>query len=154
MCKHILSSSFQYKKAQGVEKFNTASGEMALAMKYVGLLVLLAVLGITVFKGVDAAGACGNASPDTEAWKLIPCAAASQSERVTPSKNCCVQVKKIGQNPDCLCAVLLSNTAKASGVKPEIAMSIPKRCNHANRPVGYKCGGLFLYITSPFVFFS
>lgn len=117
---------------------------MALAMKYVGLLVLLAVLGITGFRGADAAGACGRASPDTEAWKLAPCAAAAQNENATPSRSCCLQVKKIGQNPDCLCAVMLSNTAKSSGVRPEIAVGIPKRCNLADRPVGYKCGGLFL----------
>ncbi|KAI9073852.1 hypothetical protein K1719_044204 [Acacia pycnantha] len=49
-------------------------------------------------------------------------------------------VKKIGKNPSCLCAVLLSDTAKASGVNLQIALSIPKRCNFANRPVGYKCG--------------
>jgi hypothetical protein len=36
---------------------------------------------------------------------------------------------------------MLSDTAKASGVKIETAITIPKRCNIANRPVGYKCGG-------------
>ncbi|RHN46271.1 putative bifunctional inhibitor/plant lipid transfer protein/seed storage helical [Medicago truncatula] len=61
---------------------------------------------------------------DNEAFKLIPCA----------------QVKKLGQNPSCLCAVLLSNVAKMSGVNPQIASTIPKRCNLADRPVGYKCG--------------
>ncbi|KOM38099.1 hypothetical protein LR48_Vigan03g148100 [Vigna angularis] len=37
-------------------------------------------------------------------------------------------------------AFLLSNTAKMAGVNPQIAVTIPKRCNLANRPVGYKCG--------------
>ncbi|KAL6327316.1 hypothetical protein AAG906_018769 [Vitis piasezkii] len=92
---------------------------MALQKKYVGFLVLLVVLGITGFKGVDAAESC-------------------------PSKSCCLQVKKIGQNPDCLCAVMLSNTAKSSGIKPEVAVTIPKRCNLADRPVGYKCGAYTL----------
>ncbi|MFQ6644421.1 hypothetical protein Gotur_018670 [Gossypium turneri] len=36
---------------------------------------------------------------------------------------------------------MLSNTAKSSEIKPEIAITIPKRCNIANRPIGYKCGG-------------
>jgi hypothetical protein len=36
---------------------------------------------------------------------------------------------------------MLSNTAKSSGIKPEVAITIPKRCNLADRPVGYKCGG-------------
>lgn len=118
---------------------------MALPMKYACFLVLLVVLGIAGFKGVDAAGQCGNSSPETEAWKLAPCAAAAQNEKVGPSKGCCLQVKKLGQNPNCLCAVMLSNTAKSSGVRPEIAVTIPKRCNLADRPVGYKCGGLFYH---------
>ncbi|KAL4574060.1 hypothetical protein LXL04_020882 [Taraxacum kok-saghyz] len=37
-----------------------------------------------------------------------------------------------------ICAVMLSNTAKSSGIKPEIAMTIPKRCNIIDRPVGYR----------------
>jgi hypothetical protein len=28
-----------------------------------------------------------------------------------------------------------------AGIKPEVAITIPKRCNIADRPVGYKCGG-------------
>ncbi|CAK7342750.1 unnamed protein product [Dovyalis caffra] len=100
-----------------------------------GLLVLVSVAGQT-----DAAGECGKASPDDEAMKLAPCAAAAQDEKAAVSASCCLQVKRIGQNPSCLCAVMLSDTAKASGIKLEIAITIPKRCNLANRPVGYKCG--------------
>ncbi|KAH0467549.1 hypothetical protein IEQ34_002582 [Dendrobium chrysotoxum] len=48
---------------------------------------------------------------------------------------------KIGQNPKCLCAVMLSNTAKSAGVNPGVAVTIPKRCEISNRPVGYKSGG-------------
>ncbi|KAM0055606.1 hypothetical protein Hdeb2414_s0006g00208151 [Helianthus debilis subsp. tardiflorus] len=36
---------------------------------------------------------------------------------------------------------MLSRTAKSSGVKLEIVMTILKQCNIANRPVGYQCGG-------------
>jgi hypothetical protein len=36
---------------------------------------------------------------------------------------------------------MLSGTARAAGIKPEVAITIPKRCNMADRPVGYKCGG-------------
>jgi hypothetical protein len=35
---------------------------------------------------------------------------------------------------------MLSGTARKAGVKPAVAMTIPKRCAIANRPVGYKCG--------------
>ncbi|KAG5009876.1 hypothetical protein HKD37_07G019088 [Glycine soja] len=102
----------------------------------VGFVVLVSTIG-----GVESAGECGKSTtPDNEAYKLAPCASAAQDENASVSQSCCAQVKKIGQNPSCLCAVLLSNTAKMAGVNPQVAVTIPKRCNLANRPVGYKCG--------------
>ncbi|GMP33999.1 hypothetical protein CsSME_00007068 [Camellia sinensis var. sinensis] len=114
---------------------------MEAPKKYICVLGFLLFLGIAELGGVNGAGECGKASPDTEAFKLIPCASAAKDENATPSSACCLQVKKLGQNPGCLCTVMLSNTAKNSGVNPEIAITIPKRCNLSDRPVGYKCGG-------------
>lgn len=119
--------------------------------KFFCLLVLVAAVA-TGLQAVDAASACGKSSPDAEAMKLAPCTMAAQDERASVSSSCCAQVKQIGQNPSCLCAILLSDTAKASGIKPEIAITIPKRCNIANRPVGYKCGRE--YINKSFLIFS
>ncbi|GMP68124.1 hypothetical protein CsSME_00027844 [Camellia sinensis var. sinensis] len=113
---------------------------MEAPKKYICVLGFLLFLGIAELGGVNGAGECGKASPDTEAFKLIPCASAAKDENATPSSACCLQVKKLGQNPGCLCAVMLSNTTKNSGVNPEIAITIPKRCNLSDRPVGYKCG--------------
>ncbi|XP_060170062.1 uncharacterized protein LOC132600710 [Lycium barbarum] len=109
-------------------------------MKYLCVVGFLALLGIAGFNSADGAGECGRNSPDMEAMKLIPCAEAASDEDASVSRSCCLQIQKIGQNPKCLCAVMLSNTAKSSGAKPEVAITIPKRCNLANRPVGYKCG--------------
>ncbi|CAK9171819.1 unnamed protein product [Ilex paraguariensis] len=120
------------------------SEEMEAAMRYICMLCFLVVLSIAGFSGVDGAGECGKSSPDMEALKLAPCASAAQDENAAVPNGCCVQVKKMGQKPSCLCAVLLSNTAKSSGVKPEVAITIPKRCNIADRPVGYKCGAYTL----------
>jgi hypothetical protein len=54
-------------------------------------------------------------------------------------------VKDIGEkSAECLCAVLLSKTVRDIGVKPEMAITIPKRCNIADRPIGYKCGGTYV----------
>ncbi|KAI8007998.1 hypothetical protein LOK49_LG07G00919 [Camellia lanceoleosa] len=117
---------------------------MKAPKKYICVLGFLLFLGIAELGGVNGAGECGKASPDTEAFKLIPCASAAKDENATPSSACCLQVKKLGQNPGCLCAVMLSNTAKNSGVNPEIAITIPKRCNLSDRPVGYKCGAYTL----------
>ncbi|KAM7491972.1 hypothetical protein LguiA_034893 [Lonicera macranthoides] len=117
---------------------------MEATMKYICIMGFLSICAITLFSGVNGAGECGKSTPDMEAMKLAPCASATQDENASVSKSCCLQVKKLGQNPSCLCAVMLSNTAKNFGVKPEIAITIPKRCNLADRPVGYKCGGYTL----------
>ncbi|KAL7107728.1 hypothetical protein ACP275_06G073200 [Erythranthe tilingii] len=111
---------------------------------YSCVVFVFVLVGIFTSNGANAAGECPKSTPDMEAMKLIPCASAVQDSSAAVSGGCCAQVKKIGQNPRCLCAVLLSNMAKAAGVKPEIAITIPKRCNLSDRPVGYKCGAYTL----------
>ncbi|XP_039068039.1 uncharacterized protein LOC120214142 [Hibiscus syriacus] len=113
---------------------------MAAALKLMCVMGLIVLISILEIGNVDGAGECGKSSPDNEALKLAPCAEAAQDAKAPVSAACCSQVKNMGQNPSCLCAILLSNTAKASGIKLENAITIPKRCNFANRPVGYKCG--------------
>ncbi|KAF4386172.1 uncharacterized protein LOC115706501 [Cannabis sativa] len=115
---------------------------MEASTKCICFLAFLVILGINELSlQVHGAGECGKrTSPDNEAFKLAPCAYAAQDENASVSSRCCAQVKKLGQNPACLCAVMLSNTARSSGVKPEVAVTIPKRCNIDSRPVGYKCG--------------
>ncbi|XP_030473234.1 non-specific lipid-transfer protein 1 [Syzygium oleosum] len=112
--------------------------------KFICILALLLIVSMAS-QGSHAAGECGKSTtPDAEAMKLAPCASAAQDVKAPVSDSCCAQVKNIGQSPSCLCAVMLSNTAKVSGIKPEIAITIPKRCNIADRPVGYKCGAYTL----------
>ncbi|GKV05920.1 hypothetical protein SLEP1_g17868 [Rubroshorea leprosula] len=110
---------------------------MKVQLKFICLLGLVAIWGL---ERVDAAGECGKTSADEVEMKLASCAEAAQDENAAVPASCCTQVKSVGQNPSCLCAIVLSDTAKASGIKPEVALTIPKRCNIANRPVGYKCG--------------
>ncbi|XP_068636110.1 non-specific lipid transfer protein GPI-anchored 5 [Aristolochia californica] len=117
----------------------------SISVKRLCLLGLIVVLvGLAGIGEADGAGECGKSNPDREAFKLAPCASAAQDETASVNSNCCAQVKKIGQNPSCLCAVMLSNTAKYSGINPEVAITIPKRCNIADRPVGMKCGSYTL----------
>ncbi|XP_076903670.1 uncharacterized protein LOC143558796 [Bidens hawaiensis] len=111
---------------------------MGGSMKKMCLLGLLLALMIAGLGEVNGAHECGRANPNMEAFKLAPCASAAQDENASVSSSCCAAVRKLGQNPSCLCAVMRSNTAKT--VKQEIAMTIPKRCNIADRPLGYKCG--------------
>uniref|UniRef100_A0A0A9EMG9 Bifunctional inhibitor/plant lipid transfer protein/seed storage helical domain-containing protein n=1 Tax=Arundo donax TaxID=35708 RepID=A0A0A9EMG9_ARUDO len=110
-----------------------------------GIVVLVALVVAVTAAGLAAghgAGECGATPPDKMALKLAPCASAAQDPKSAPSSGCCNAVHTIGkQSPACLCAVMLSNTAKSSGIKPEVAITIPKRCNLVDRPVGYKCGG-------------
>ncbi|XP_078165873.1 uncharacterized protein LOC144560523 [Carex rostrata] len=108
--------------------------------KFLALFVALVLVGAISVDKVNGAGECGTTSPDTMAFKLTPCASAAVDANAQVSSQCCSQVQTFSQNPGCMCAVLLSNTAKSAGIKPEIAITIPKRCNLVNRPVGYKCG--------------
>lgn len=128
----------------------TSQMEKPICKFMICLVALLLVLGFG--SKVEAATVCGKSTPDQEAMKLAPCAMAAQDAKASVSGSCCAQVKSIGQSPSCLCAVLLSDMAKASGVKPEIAITIPKRCNLADRPVGYKCGCEFF--TTPNLYYQ
>ncbi|KAF8715531.1 hypothetical protein HU200_027188 [Digitaria exilis] len=106
------------------------------------LAMVAAAACVAVADGKEGAGECGATPPDRMALKLAPCASAAQNPSSAPSSGCCSAVSTIGkQSRECLCAVMLSNTARSAGIKPEVAITIPKRCNIADRPVGYKCGG-------------
>jgi hypothetical protein len=101
---------------------------------------MIVAAGLAGMETAHGAGECGRVPVDQVALKLAPCAAATQNPRARVPPSCCAQVRGIGRNPKCLCAVMLSDTARKAGVKPAVAMTIPKRCAIANRPVGYKCG--------------
>lgn len=116
-----------------------------MVIKCLPLLALLLLFCATGVERASGAGECGSVSADTMAFQMAPCAAASQDPNAAVSASCCSAVEKIGQSPKCLCAVMLSNTAKSAGVNPVVAVTIPKRCGMANRPVGYKCGGEFVF---------
>ncbi|KAK9276031.1 hypothetical protein L1049_005562 [Liquidambar formosana] len=89
----------------------------------------------------DAAGECGKTPLRSAAASLSPCLSAAGNSRAKVPPTCCTKVTElIKAAPKCLCAVLLSPLAKQAGIKPAIAITIPKRCNIKNRPVGKKCG--------------
>ncbi|CAN1152100.1 hypothetical protein LINPERPRIM_LOCUS28724 [Linum perenne] len=99
---------------------------------------------------VEAAGggggsACGKTPIGSAAASLSPCLTAAGNARAPVPPACCSKVGAlIKAAPKCLCAVLLSPLAKQAGIKPGIAITIPKRCNIRNRPAGKKCGGYTL----------
>ncbi|KAI3934311.1 hypothetical protein MKW92_016445 [Papaver armeniacum] len=108
-------------------------------MKYILLVgFIFVVAGLTGIEEADGAGGCGYVG--FEAMKLLPCASAAKREDVEVSGSCCSAVEKLLRKPRCLCALVQSDIAKSSGVNPEIAITIPKRCDIADRPIGYKCG--------------
>ncbi|XAR68888.1 hypothetical protein NMG60_11000292 [Bertholletia excelsa] len=124
---------------RGLSTAECREGKMEAQMKVICVLGLLVVAGFAEM--ADGAGsACGKTSPDEEAVNLAPCATAAEDEKASVPDSCCAQVKQLEQKPSCLCAVVLSGTVKSSGIKPEVALTIPKRCRLTNRPVGYKCG--------------
>ncbi|KVH96129.1 non-specific lipid-transfer protein 4-like [Cynara cardunculus var. scolymus] len=90
---------------------------------------------------VAAAGECGRTPIRSAALSLSPCLGAGGNARAKVPPMCCTKVNVLIKTaPKCLCAVLLSPLARKAGIKPAIAISIPKRCNNKNRPVGKKCG--------------
>ena len=109
--------------------------------KVVCILGLLIFVSISDIHRVEGAGECGRSTtPDNEAIKLIPCVSAAKDENVKVTKNCCAQIEKLGKNPSCLCAVMLSNTAKMSGAGQTLAIPSASRCTLAYAPVVYCCG--------------
>lgn len=116
-----------------------------MAMRPLVVLALaVALAGVALGGGAaEGAGECGRSSPDRMALRMAPCISAADEPDSAPSSSCCSAVHTLGKSPSCLCAVMLSGTAKMAGIKPEVAITIPKRCNMADRPVGYKCGGTY-----------
>ncbi|EEF40529.1 non-specific lipid transfer protein GPI-anchored 15 [Ricinus communis] len=103
------------------------------------LVFLLASNGF--LSDVDAAGECGKTPIRSAAASLSPCLTAVGNVRASVPPACCSKVGALIKTaPKCLCAVLLSPLAMQAGIKPGIAITIPKRCNIKNRPVGKKCG--------------
>ncbi|KAF7097857.1 hypothetical protein CFC21_099641 [Triticum aestivum] len=116
-----------------------------MAMRPLVVLALAVALAGVALRGgaAEGAGECGRSSPDRMALRMAPCISAADEPDSAPSSSCCSAVHTLGKSPSCLCAVMLSGTAKMAGIKPEVAITIPKRCNMADRPVGYKCGGTY-----------
>ncbi|GKV13366.1 hypothetical protein SLE2022_144020 [Rubroshorea leprosula] len=107
------------------------------------LVILFTVLIVAraFIKEVSAAGECGKTPISSAAASLSPCLSAAKNTKAAVPSTCCSKVGSlIKAAPKCLCAVLLSPLAKQAGINPGIAITIPKRCNIKNRPVGKKCG--------------
>ncbi|XWS07845.1 hypothetical protein CRYUN_Cryun41cG0027900 [Craigia yunnanensis] len=118
---------------------------MEAPMKYICILVFLVIMTIAGFSGVDGSGnygPCGKHNIEKEAEKLEPCTKAARDVYAPVSERCCTVMEKKLKNPSCLCAIMFSRTAYNAGIKPEVAVTIPKRCNIRVRPVGHMCGGV------------
>ena len=110
-------------------------------------LVIMTIAGFNGVDGNDNYGPCGKHNIEKEAEKLEPCTKAARDVKAPVSKRCCTVMEKKLKNPNCLCAIMFSRTAYNAGIKPEVAVTIPKRCNIPVRPVGHKCGGRIRHIT-------
>ncbi|CAK9148540.1 unnamed protein product, partial [Ilex paraguariensis] len=107
---------------------------------YVTLVLYLLVSEVFIYTA-GAAGECGRTPIRSAAASLSRCLSAEGNARATVPPTCCTKVNGLIKTaPQCLCPVLLSPLAKQAGIKPAIAITIPKRCNIRNRPVGKKCG--------------
>lgn len=104
------------------------------------MVILFAVWSSHILQTVYSAGECGSTPISTVGLSLSPCIGAASNARASVPASCCTQVRNALAMPACLCAVFLSPVARQVGINPAIAITIPKRCNIANRPAGKKCG--------------
>ena len=121
-------------------------------LKDMCILAILFVSGINVWgfedgvdkttkEGADGVGNCGKLKPEVMGKKLATCEEAAKDKDVKVPHKCCDVVKKV--HTSCLCAFLLSKESKCLGIKPKVAVTIPKRCKiKSNHSKDYKCGDL------------
>ncbi|GER25234.1 lipid-transfer protein [Striga asiatica] len=109
----------------------------AISVKCVCILLVAIIYGVSSAYGDK--GPCPNSSPDKEALKLAPCIEAAQDPNASVSRQCCSAVKKMLQNPVCMCAVMKMAESNY-GINVTNALTIPKRCNisEKERHAGYK----------------
>ncbi|KAF7850703.1 hypothetical protein BT93_L5087 [Corymbia citriodora subsp. variegata] len=107
--------------------------------KFVPLsIVMMAWVTLNGFiREASADGECGKKSIRSAFQSLNPCMVAARDPQIKVSPLCCKRVNTlIHISPRCLYAVFHSPAARFARIVPATAMSIPKRCNIRNRPVG------------------
>ncbi|WRX14922.1 Bifunctional inhibitor/plant lipid transfer protein/seed storage helical domain - like 10 [Theobroma cacao] len=125
--------------------------EMALRFSLKPCVVVLYVFLISysvLVRDVDAAGECGRTPIRSAAASLSPClGAAGNAKAKVPPAWCSKVAALLKTTPKCLCAILLSPLAKQAGIKPGIAIGIPKRLHSpiSNQPYTRRMGYLSAY---------
>ena len=113
----------------------------------IAALALLIIAAHALVWGAEAAGECGRVSIRSAAASLAPCLSAVGNARAKVPPACCSTLSGLNSKaPKCICAILLSPLAKQAGVKPEIALTVPKRCGIKNRHSGKKCGSKYWFL--------
>jgi hypothetical protein len=125
-----------------VKSHSSSLETMSYNMRAWVVTVLVVLVASNAFIcDVNAAGECGKTPIRSAAASLSPCLGAAGNARAAVPPACCSKVAALLKTtPKCLCAVLLSPLAKQAGIKPGIAITIPKRCSIKNRQAGKKCG--------------
>ncbi|KAF7003348.1 hypothetical protein CFC21_018673, partial [Triticum aestivum] len=104
-----------------------------MTMRPLVLLALAVVLAAGI-GGAEGAGEC-SVRASAMAQQLAPCLPAVRNPQSAPTSSCCVGVRNINmRSPGCVCSVM-SDVFKLAGLKPQVAIAIPKRCGIAD------CGG-------------
>ncbi|KAL4196003.1 hypothetical protein AMTRI_Chr04g243870 [Amborella trichopoda] len=94
---------------------------MASNMKTLFIAISYLLFSNAILLGVNADGPCGNTSIFSLAWNLTSCVHAAKNPSTSAG---------------CICSVFLSPLVKQVGIKPAVAITIPKRCGLKKRPVG------------------
>lgn len=125
----------------GNEKMDMNVGRQGGRVGAVPVLLLLLML-LTMRGMVETAEGCSLV-------QLVTCLPASRSGAMKPSLTCCNHLRTLNARAHgmsrmtCLCSLFTSDAARLQGVKPRVALGIPRKCR-LPVPRGYMCNGTLL----------
>lgn len=126
----------------GKEKMDMNVGRQGGRAGAVSVILLLLLMLLTTRGTVETAEGCSLV-------QLATCMPASRSGAMKPSLTCCNHLRTLNARAHgksrmtCLCSLFTSDAARLQGVKPRVALGIPRKCR-LPVPRGYMCNGTLL----------
>lgn len=135
--------NFLLKVGPGREKMDMNGGRQGgRGGAILSVLLLLLLMLLTTRGMVETAEGCSLV-------QLVTCMPASRSGAMKPSLTCCNHLRTLNARAHgmsrmtCLCSLFTSDAARLQGVKPRVALGIPRKCR-LPVPRGYMCNGTLL----------
>ena len=87
---------------------------------------------------------CGKSPVNMVPLSLMSCHRVAKNTQASVPPSCCTQFRKFLAIPDFSCTIFLYPIVKGDGMKPVVAITIPKRYKFANFHTGKKYEGNFI----------